>query len=115
MKIHIFEDATTGGINIWIQREDGLSRTFSIAEPVELNFVSRQKEKDEGDTIKPTLKIGFDGRDFLLAMLDAINKFGIHEKVDTSARLAELKATSYHLEDMRKLVFSENPKKAEEK
>ncbi len=59
-----------------------------------------EQEIKEGTVIEPTLKIsGEYDREFIEAFRD-----GINEVYGEQAQTSELKATKYHLEDLRKLL-----------
>jgi len=84
-----------GGLSIWIILREGDRRYF--VEPLELVF----KEIEQGRRLdRPSLSI--DERyagPFMEALKRAV------EQVDMGPVEGELKATKYHLEDMRKLIF----------
>lgn len=84
------------------ERSDG--RRF-IGKPTEIFF----DEMIDGERSKPTLV--FDrlrGNEFLQSLANALAEVGY--KVDISSEIGELKATKYHLEDLRKLVFDKGGK-----
>ncbi|MBT9166730.1 MAG: hypothetical protein DDT19_00054 [Syntrophomonadaceae bacterium] len=97
---------------VFIQRPGGWDRLdfyigkaqqgrYYLAKPIELVFY----EVEEGATLpEPTLKLsGREGKLLLQALAKALTEHGI--KIGTADITGELKATQFHLEDMRRLVF----------
>lgn len=79
-------------------------KTF-VVKPMEL--IMETTAHDPANRMEPSLQLqGEFAREFLPALSDALNASGFKgvESPDTS----ELKATKYHLEDMRKIVFEPN-------
>ena len=71
-----------------------------ICKPVELEW----KEHEEGKYMEPTFKLGgYMTGPFLKAFATAAKKNGMNPADDLRME-GELKATKYHLEDMRKLL-----------
>lgn len=104
--IKVRRNPFTEGINIYFGLED--SKGLFVAKPVELKY---EKVDDTGRDVEPSLFIprGL-ASGFLEAVLDAIEREGIKSK-STATVEGLLEATKYHLEDMRKLVFSKEEKK----
>jgi hypothetical protein len=102
MKIFITQNVWADTYDIHIL-EEGYNGKRYMAEPMELKF----KEYVEGNIEPPTLKISrVFGREtnFLQAFSDALAKCGYKPK-SVEENKGELKATKYHLEDMRKLLL----------
>ena len=102
MKIYITQ-------NIWADRydihifEEGYDNRRYVAKPMQLEF----EEYKEGTEVPPSLSISrIFGRstNFLQSLSDALAKCGYEPKTVEENR-GELKATKYHLEDMRTLVL----------
>ena len=71
-----------------------------IAKPIELIM----EEHKETDNIEPTLKLSSSqSKEFLQQMADEIRKQGIRNFQD-ELNEGELKASKYHLEDLRQLL-----------
>jgi hypothetical protein len=98
-EIQMEELPTQFGLSIWIILREG-DRIY-VAKPIALEF----QEWSRGQRLdRPTLFIEDHYRmPFMEALKRAV------EKVDIRAVEGELKATKYHLEDMRKLVFEGTP------
>lgn len=78
----------------------------AVALPMDLVF----KKMEEGKEYEPSLRIpGLMLPGFLKALVSALDKSGVRspsvDKVE-----GELKATKYHLDDMRRLVFKRRQK-----
>jgi len=94
-RIRFFDDYS-GSVHIVITKVTN-GRQY-IAKEIVLQF----EEIPEGSFFKaPTLRINWhDSKDFMAALKEALDG----EKLPPSALEGELKATKYHLEDMRKIV-----------
>ncbi len=94
-KVRIFDDYS-GSKHIVIAKHEG-NRVY-VAKKVNLEF----EELPEGYFFKePTLAIGwYHASDLMAAFKEALDG----EKLPVSAVEGELKATKYHLEDMRKIL-----------
>lgn len=78
------------------EKEDG---TRLLAKPMNLCF----EEMKESLKHKPSLSFsGPMGREFLPKLAQGLAEYGYRPRSDDAQ---ELKATKYHLEDMRKMVF----------
>ena len=77
---------------------------YYIAAPVELLF--EEKGVKRGDVIKPTLTLHseYHAIPLLKALAEGLAEFGIYPSTQQFTS-GELKATKYHLEDMRKLTL----------
>ena len=103
MKIYITPNNWQDTFEIYIVEEHNGKRY--IAEPMELKF----KEHTEGEVTKPSISISrVFGKEtnFLQSLSDALANAG-YEPKSVEENKGELKATKFHLEDMRKLVFKE--------
>lgn len=88
------------GYNVWLLRDDGHAMRF--AQPVEFTFGD---PKDDSFLMpEPTLFLPL--QDFNM-IADSVRNEMIANGLQPSAALleGELKATKYHLNDMRRLVF----------
>jgi hypothetical protein len=97
MKVYIYQNPSSGSTDIAFVDERNGKRY--VAKPVELIFEECTFES------KPTMKLSYIYSDALLkAFAAALAEQGI--KTDNDHKIEGLlKATLYHLEDMRKLVF----------
>lgn len=97
-RVRFFDDYS-GAVHIVITRHEG--NKVYVAKEFKLEF----EELPEGGFFKePTLRINwYDAKDFKAAFKEALDG----EKLPPSAVEGELKATKYHLEDMRKMAFPE--------
>ena len=68
----------------------------------------KKHEMPEIGSIHPTTLIPFDGKPILMALAQILTDMDL---LPRNANSAELKATKYHLEDMRNLIFKFQPKK----
>ena len=84
-------------MRVRLERDDG----YYYLEPAEVNF----KKRDIGERIEPFLSFhGMSGQDFLNGLAEGL--IGLGFAPDKMEQLnGELKATKYHLEDMRNLTF----------
>lgn len=99
-KIIIERPYYTDTVQIWFVKFEG-DKIF-VAKPMQLNFEQVEKSSSKGN---PTLEIsGYYSQEFLEAL-----KLAVEGKTVILLE-GELKATKYHLEDMRKLIFKEFPK-----
>lgn len=91
-----FYDDYSGATHIIITKLVGMRQY--VAKEIKLEF----EEIPEGSFFKePTLRIDwYDSKDFMAALKEALDG----EKLPPSAVEGELKATKYHLEDMRKIL-----------
>lgn len=79
-----------------IKIENG--RSF-IVKPIKMEL----QEFKPFDEIEPTMELRHEeAKEFMLAMRSAVNEYFKYEEPSQ----AELNATKFHLEDMRKLVFN---------
>lgn len=100
-EIRIETPPTKFGLCIWILLREG-DRLY-VAKPIEMVFEEVMKGQ-RVDPDRPSLFVDERyGQPFMEALKRAV------EKVDIRAIEGELKATKYHLEDMRKLVFEGIP------
>ena len=97
-RVYLFRDYT-GTDNFVIAKQVGM-KTF-VAKRAELIF----EEVPEGSMFRePTFAFNYvDSKDFLAALKEMLDQ----EKLPEGRLEGELKATKFHLEDMRKLVFEE--------
>lgn len=98
LKIYFDRDLASDSVRMYLIGEDAHGKK-SIAKQMELVFIELNR-----DLINPpTLEIrGHEADQFLPALANALAQAGYrHESTDAG----ELKATKYHLEDMRKLVL----------
>lgn len=94
----------TGSVKVWLYRriaEDRIEIAHftkdGFVEVTEVNYAAAEAE------IPPTMILPFMSYDALVGALQQMKPVRAKEVVD-----AELAATKYHLEDMRKLVFEPN-------
>ena len=94
-RVRFFDDYS-GAVHIIITKHEG-NKVYAAKE-VNLVF----EELPEGSFFKePTLRIGwYSANDFKAALKEALDA----EKLPPSAVEGELKATKYHLEDLRRIV-----------
>ena len=105
IKFIIREAWNRRGFNIWIINEIENHRYF-FAEPFEIKFSDKPQD---GASILPEPTFFLKDCDFQTIRTSVINELtqsGIEPLA--IAKEAELKATKYHLEDFRRLVFEEN-------
>lgn len=84
---------------LWIGKVDNNGKFYSSS--VQSDGYLELKETKEGEVHNPTLRINGRAWDGLAEALR-----GVTPQVDKKEVDAELKATKYHLEDMRKLALS---------
>jgi hypothetical protein len=98
-KVYINENFSSFALDIYFVMEQG-DRTW-IAKPMELDF----EEEKEGHVIHdPSLRLGHrQSKEFLAAISKALHGHGIRPD-EESINEGKLKATTYHLEDLRKLL-----------
>lgn len=98
-KVYINEDFRGLGTDIWFVMEHG--DTTWIAKPMELDF---EEEKQPGEIRDPSLRLGYrQSKEFLTAIAKSLHGHGIRPD-EESINEGKLKATTYHLEDLRKLL-----------
>lgn len=97
-KVRIYNDYS-GSTHIVITKVSG--NKIYVAKELALEF----EEIPEGAFFKtPTLRVDWQhSKDFMAALKEALDG----ERLPPSAVEGELKATKYHLEDMRKIVYNE--------
>jgi len=101
-----FEE-TFAGTGLWLMSKDSKGRVF-CAKRVELEF---EELKDYPLLPESTINFGpGNGEQFLRGMADELVKLGFLPGIAKQSQ-AELSATVRHLEDMRSLVFKNNPYK----
>lgn len=102
-KWEIIEQEDVGGwsTKVWLIRKD--TPRVEVAHITKDGFLEMQELKRDGIQPTPTLDIN---RDAWLALKSAMTDKKIEDVKETTT---ELKATKYHLEDMRKLVFQLPP------
>ena len=102
-KVYCTYEDFAGIVNIYIFKIDinGNRHICTNIEKQEFDLIQ------EGHSIKnPTIKLpAWIAKDFLQAMANAIDKFGIRAEGKPVLE-NELTAVKYHLEDMRSLVFN---------
>ncbi len=111
MIVHKRNSWNTGGVELMLIRETRFpngKRSLAYAKPVELEWVTLEDEcsvlPEQG-----TLHIGYeDWIQFVPSMNEVLNHSGIPLDSEKAAQ-SELKATKYHLEDLRELIFKKNP------
>ena len=102
LKVHIEHDARFRGTAIYLYGKDAQGEF--VIEPVDL--VSRHFEAGEA-LDRPTLIFsGRDGEEFLQSLAENLVRIGFKPD-ELKAKAGELSAVTYHLEDMRKLVFKD--------
>ncbi len=102
LKVHIQHEPQFRGTSVYLYGHD--QQGEFVIEPMDLTV----RHYTLGDPIdKPTLVFyGHDGENFLQAFAQALVQLGFKpDALKVSEN--ELSATKYHLEDMRKLVFTE--------
>lgn len=96
--VSIFKQEWNAGlaITIWEERN---GRIY-VAKPMDIVF----KECPQGYSTEPTMRIDhFHAPEFMRAFAEALDKAGV--KTESDATIAgTLKAQSYHLEDLRKML-----------
>ncbi len=99
IEVYFKKEEWSGQTNVYIMGID-TNGTRVLAKPMELDF----SEYDDFKISKPSLS--FDqfrgGSQFLQALLDGLVEAGF---VPEKGPESELKATRFHLEDMRKITF----------
>ena len=108
MKIYITQNEWVDEYAVYIV-EEGMNGKQYVAKPMTLEF----KEHNPAESEEPSIRISrVYGREtnFLQAFSDALAKCG-YEPKSVEENKGELKATKYHLEDLRKLTFDLAPKK----
>jgi len=111
MKIFITANDWADNYDIYITEEDVDGKRF-VVRPMILEF----QEIISNQTYEPSIKISrVLGKEtnFLQALSDALSKCG-YEPKSVEENKGELKATKYHLEDMRKVVFENIPNTSRE-
>ena len=99
MKIKIYTTPEFNQLQFLFYEERPDGKRY-IAKSIELIM----EEYKPGDLIKPTLMLpGYTSGEFMKEMAEEIKKQGIRTKVDEDNE-GELKATKYHLEDLRKIT-----------
>lgn len=99
MKVKIYTTPEFDTINILFYEERPDGKRW-IVKPVELIA----EEYKEGKSIKPTIQLdGFLSKEFMQCMADELRKNGIRTQQD-ELNEGELKASKYHLEDLRQLL-----------
>ena len=101
MKIFIKQNEWADIYEIYITDEDYNGKRY-LAKPMELEFTA----VEEGKSYEPSLRIArFFGKstNFLQALSDALAQCGYEPKTIEENK-GELKASKYHLEDLRKLL-----------
>lgn len=99
LKFYFQTNFATDCIDMFLIGEDAVGKRF-LAKPFELAFVPIEHN---GKSPDPTLTVsGMMSREFLPALANGLAEAGFrHESTD----VGELKATKYHLEDMRKVAL----------
>lgn len=99
LKCRVFEDYARGILALIICYEEG----DSIYVLQGNNFVKHEK----GKTFTPTVEIPYlTDRKMAQAIVDGFARIGVNPTQQKESE-SELKATKYHLEDMRKFTFKE--------
>jgi hypothetical protein len=88
-------------LNLYFVKEDVQGRIIAIAEPVELVFRNVQPGSSTPSTIELE---GFTGQAMLSSLAKEIELLGIKPEEESKLE-GKLEATTYHLEDMRRLIF----------
>ena len=101
LKIYFKTEPWADQVSMYLVGDDAYGKTF-LAKPMELTF----EPLAEGACFKePTLKFaGHTSREFLPALANALAEAGYRQE---STDAGELKATKYHLEDMRRLTMTD--------
>lgn len=105
MKIYITENQWQDVYDVYIVEQDQRGKRF-VAKPMKLEFT----EINDLEQTEPSIKISrVFGREtnFLQAFSDALANCGYESKT-VEENKGELKATKYHLEDLRKITFGLN-------
>jgi hypothetical protein len=102
MKIFISQNEWADSYNIYIT-EEGYDGKRLVASPMEFKFVPLKENEVNEPSIKISRVFGKE-TNFLQALSDALAKCGYKPKA-VEENEGELKATKYHLEDMRKIAL----------
>jgi hypothetical protein len=109
MRLYVQRSDFAGGLNLFLVDEQpaepkmGLPKGTAIALPVTLQRI------DEGMMEQPTFCVGRrDSNDFLQHLMDELWALNVRP-TEFKATTAEVEAIKYHLQDMRRLVFSKAP------
>jgi len=100
LKVHIEHDARFRGTAIYLFGKDNGGEF--VIEPVDL--VRRRFEAGEAIDRPTFIFSGRDGEAFLQSLAENLVRIGFKPD-ELKAKVGELSAVTYHLEDMRKLVF----------
>jgi len=112
MKVFVKYNPVIDTTEIYITEKDSKGRKF-VAKPMNLEF----EPMDSGKHHEPSLTISApfnDATDFLKNLATALTKAGYQPEVEQELK-GELKATKYHLEDLRQLTIGINNKIEENK
>lgn len=110
IKAWLERDPMRSEIHLYVFAQDRFHGQKSVAKPVEIVF---EDISDPGPLefmkYKPFMSFDISG-ELLRAIADALEEYGLLKNEDNPG---ELKATKYHLEDMRRIALLDIPDKKE--
>lgn len=108
-KFHVVREPWLLQEKLYILFEDGLNDTLSVVAPLTVTEHKRGEAILDRPTFTNTGMDNNDFRGFLQAAMDAAWKIGLKPEGYEEAS-SELKATKFHLEDMRELALKRGEK-----